>query len=139
METKYTSEDWDDFWKKRGPDLKEAGVGVQERRCVHSSYILLAYPDRSRYLLWCMKKYKTGEPIAQFAHEPRPKKTIRGYVKLPNVSPRCSHLVAGGLPYRTENACVRVWKSPRTKPRRERKEAINKQSSTYSICTPHFA
>ncbi|KNZ73045.1 hypothetical protein J132_01430 [Termitomyces sp. J132] len=32
-----------------------------------------------RYILWCMEKYRSGLPIESFAHEPRPKKTVRGW------------------------------------------------------------
>jgi hypothetical protein len=32
-----------------------------------------------RYILWCMTKYRQGVPIEEFAHELKPKKTIRGW------------------------------------------------------------
>ncbi|KAJ7147117.1 hypothetical protein C8R43DRAFT_890251 [Mycena crocata] len=55
--------DWDEFWGKNGRDLKAAGLGVRDRR----------------YILWCMEKYRSGLPINAFAHEPKPKKTVRGW------------------------------------------------------------
>ncbi len=33
-----------------------------------------------RYIQWCMEKFRLGFPIEEFAHEPTPKKTIRGCV-----------------------------------------------------------
>ena len=35
---------------------------------------------RRRYILWCMEKYRQGFDIKDFAHEPKPKKKIRGWV-----------------------------------------------------------
>ncbi|KAJ7781775.1 hypothetical protein DFH07DRAFT_728977 [Mycena maculata] len=62
-DTKLSVESWNDFWKQSGTNLKSAGVGVRDRR----------------YILWCMEKYRSGLPVTEFAHEVRPKKTIRGW------------------------------------------------------------
>ncbi|KAF8073684.1 hypothetical protein FPV67DRAFT_1478911 [Lyophyllum atratum] len=62
-ETKVTVENWQDLWKLSGHDLRKSGLAVRDRR----------------YILWCMEKYRSGLPIASFAHEPKPKKTIRGW------------------------------------------------------------
>ncbi|RDB17845.1 Protein FYV4, mitochondrial [Hypsizygus marmoreus] len=62
-DTKVTVETWEQLWKTSGHDLKKSGLGVRDRR----------------YILWCMEKYRHGEPIESFAHEPKPKKTIRGW------------------------------------------------------------
>jgi len=62
-ETKVTVEKWEDFWKTSGHDLKKSGLGVRDRR----------------YILWCMEKFRSGTPIKEFAHEARPKKTVRGW------------------------------------------------------------
>jgi len=55
--------EWDEMWKMDGRAMREAGVGTRDRR----------------YILWCMQKYRLGFPIREFAHEPPPKKTIRGW------------------------------------------------------------
>ncbi|KAJ6525300.1 hypothetical protein DFH09DRAFT_1188832 [Mycena vulgaris] len=62
-DAKLSIESWEEFWKQSGPNLKSAGVGVRDRR----------------YILWCMEKYRTGLPVEEFAHDPKPKKTIRGW------------------------------------------------------------
>ncbi|KAG5648436.1 hypothetical protein DXG03_005010 [Asterophora parasitica] len=62
-ETKVTVEKWDELWKLSGHDLKKSGLAVRDRR----------------YILWCMEKYRSGLPISSFAHEPKPKKTVRGW------------------------------------------------------------
>lgn len=54
---------WPAFWKTNAATLREAGVGVKDRR----------------YLLWCMEKYRQGLPIPAFAHPPKPKKKVRGH------------------------------------------------------------
>ncbi|KAG6377114.1 hypothetical protein JVT61DRAFT_1165 [Boletus reticuloceps] len=61
-ETKVSIDGWEAFWHTSGHDLKKAGVAVKDRR----------------YVLWCMEKYRQRMPIEDFAHEARPKKTIRG-------------------------------------------------------------
>ncbi|KAK0201850.1 hypothetical protein DFS33DRAFT_1264753 [Desarmillaria ectypa] len=63
METKYSVENWEEFWAKTGADLKEAGLAIRDRR----------------YMLWCMSKYRRGFPFEEFAHELPPKKTVRGW------------------------------------------------------------
>jgi hypothetical protein len=35
-----------------------------------------------RYILWAMERYRQQDNPADYAHEPRPKKKIRGYVSL---------------------------------------------------------
>ncbi|EKM51904.1 uncharacterized protein PHACADRAFT_165232 [Phanerochaete carnosa HHB-10118-sp] len=62
-ESKITAETWADLWKLDGPRLKAAGVDVRDRR----------------YLLWCMEKFRQGWDPKDFAHEPKPKKKIRGW------------------------------------------------------------
>ncbi|KAG9226055.1 hypothetical protein CCMSSC00406_0008717 [Pleurotus cornucopiae] len=62
-ETKLTVERWEDLWRLSGQDMKKAKLDVRDRR----------------YILWCMEKYRLGLPISQFAHEAKPKKTIRGW------------------------------------------------------------
>ncbi|GLB38310.1 putative IGR [Lyophyllum shimeji] len=62
-ETKVTVEKWEELWRMSGQDMKKAGLAVRDRR----------------YILWCMEKYRSGLPIESFAHEPRPKKTVRGW------------------------------------------------------------
>ena len=56
------TENWKTLWTINGRALKEAGLGVRDRR----------------YALWCMEKYRQGEDPARFAHPPAPKKKIRG-------------------------------------------------------------
>ncbi|KJA23168.1 hypothetical protein HYPSUDRAFT_39941 [Hypholoma sublateritium FD-334 SS-4] len=62
-ETKLSAETWDALWRMDGNAMKKAGVGVRDRR----------------YIQWCMEKFRLGFPIEEFAHEPSPKKTIRGW------------------------------------------------------------
>ncbi|TFK70406.1 hypothetical protein BDN72DRAFT_818920 [Pluteus cervinus] len=62
-ETKLQIENWDAFWKTSGYDLKKAGLAVRDRR----------------YILWCMEKFRLGQRVETFAHEPRGKKTVRGW------------------------------------------------------------
>ncbi|TFK40670.1 IGR protein motif-domain-containing protein [Crucibulum laeve] len=62
-ETKLSVESWEELWKTSGEKLKESGLAVRDRR----------------YILWCMEKYRQGLAIKDFAHEPRPKKTVRGW------------------------------------------------------------
>ncbi|KAF7440983.1 Vacuolar fusion protein mon1 [Pleurotus ostreatus] len=62
-ETKLTVERWEDLWRLSGQDMKKAKLDVRDRR----------------YILWCMEKYRLGLPISRFAHEAKPKKTIRGW------------------------------------------------------------
>ena len=84
-ETKLSVESWDQLWRMTGPDMRKSGVAVRDRRFVvslHNSFFhRVSEPlDFARYILWCMEKFRTGIPIEEFAHEPVPKKTIRGYV-----------------------------------------------------------
>ncbi|KAH8114371.1 hypothetical protein DFH11DRAFT_210591 [Phellopilus nigrolimitatus] len=62
-ETKVKVEKWKEFWGMDGHTLKKAGLAVRDRR----------------YILWCMEKYRQGLDPADFAHEPKPKKKIRGH------------------------------------------------------------
>ncbi|KAI0670763.1 IGR protein motif-domain-containing protein [Trametes maxima] len=61
-ETKITPESWEQLWRTDGPQLRKAGLSVQDRR----------------YILWSMEKYRQGEDPADFAHPPKPEKKIRG-------------------------------------------------------------
>ncbi|KDQ62529.1 hypothetical protein JAAARDRAFT_203636 [Jaapia argillacea MUCL 33604] len=54
---------WKELWDTRGPDLKEKGLSVKDRR----------------YILWCMHKYRNGLMPDEFAHKPKPKKKVRGW------------------------------------------------------------
>lgn len=79
--SKVTVEKWEDFWKLSGHELKKSGVAVRDRRCACSHIFLTSFMttvDRTRYILWCMEKYRRGLPVESYAHEPKPKKTIRG-------------------------------------------------------------
>ncbi|KAH9950603.1 IGR protein motif-domain-containing protein [Amylocystis lapponica] len=62
-DTKLTVEKWEDLWKFDGHQLRKAGLDVRDRR----------------YIMWSMEKYRQGESPSDFAHEPPPKKTIRGW------------------------------------------------------------
>ncbi|KIK57185.1 hypothetical protein GYMLUDRAFT_763299 [Collybiopsis luxurians FD-317 M1] len=59
----FAPESWDDFWRLSGLDMRKAGMGVKDRR----------------YTLWCMSKFRRGIPVEEFAHEMKPKKTVRGW------------------------------------------------------------
>ena len=78
-ETKLSIEAWEEFWKTSGQDMKKLGLAVRDRRYVFvaggSTRMML---KGIRYILWCMEKYRSGIPIQEFAHEPKPKKTVRG-------------------------------------------------------------
>ncbi|KIY72471.1 hypothetical protein CYLTODRAFT_486309 [Cylindrobasidium torrendii FP15055 ss-10] len=63
LDTKVTVDSWEALWAKRGKHFKADGLAVRDRR----------------YLLWCMAKFKAGVPTTVFAHEPPPKKKIRGW------------------------------------------------------------
>ncbi|KAF9071174.1 hypothetical protein BDP27DRAFT_1219464 [Rhodocollybia butyracea] len=65
LDTKLTSlpDTWDGFWRISGLEMRSAGVGVKDRR----------------YTLWCMAKFRRGIPVEEFAHEEKPKKTVRGW------------------------------------------------------------
>ncbi|KAF9267306.1 hypothetical protein L218DRAFT_1074074 [Marasmius fiardii PR-910] len=63
LDTKITQDSWEQFWKTSGLQLREKGLPVRDRR----------------YTLWCMEKFRQGAPVEEFAHEPRSKKTIRGW------------------------------------------------------------
>ena len=85
-ETKLSVESWDQLWRLNGLDMRKSGVAVRDRKFVVSLYIVffegVSEPPLvfARYILWCMEKFRAGIPIEEFAHEPPPKKTIRGYV-----------------------------------------------------------
>ncbi|KAL1736620.1 IGR protein motif-domain-containing protein [Schizophyllum commune] len=63
LETKLEIEEWEKFWEMSGRDLRAAGLPVKDRR----------------YILWCMEKYRQGVSPSEIAHDPKPKKTIRGW------------------------------------------------------------
>ncbi|TEB39715.1 hypothetical protein FA13DRAFT_19410 [Coprinellus micaceus] len=62
-ETKVTPNSWTEFWKYDGQALRKAGLAVRDRR----------------YILWCMEKFRQGLNPKEFAHDPRPKKIVRGW------------------------------------------------------------
>ncbi|RDX53278.1 hypothetical protein OH76DRAFT_1399165 [Lentinus brumalis] len=61
-ENKLSPESWEQLWHTDGFQLKKAGLGVSERR----------------YILWSMEKFRQGLDPAEFAHEAKPEKKIRG-------------------------------------------------------------
>ncbi|KAK7469380.1 hypothetical protein VKT23_003855 [Stygiomarasmius scandens] len=63
MDTKLSVESWEQLWTTSGLGMRKLGLSVRDRR----------------YALWCMEKFRRGIPIEEFAHEPKPKKTIRGW------------------------------------------------------------
>ncbi|KAG9046304.1 hypothetical protein FS837_004662 [Tulasnella sp. UAMH 9824] len=56
-------QEWDDMWKTNGEVLKDAGVGVKDRR----------------YFLWCLEKFRAGGDPSEFAIPAKPKKKFRGW------------------------------------------------------------
>ncbi|KAF8582824.1 hypothetical protein K439DRAFT_1391153 [Ramaria rubella] len=62
-DTKLKLESWDELWQMKGPEMKQAGVGVQDRR----------------YILWSLDKFRQGKEPSDFAHPEQPKKKIRGW------------------------------------------------------------
>ncbi|KAF9049537.1 hypothetical protein BDZ89DRAFT_1126500 [Hymenopellis radicata] len=64
MDTKLTVDSWDELWQKSTKDLKAAGMGIRDRRCVYT----LVYGEISHW-----------PPVQSFAHPPPPKKKIRGW------------------------------------------------------------
>lgn len=99
-ENKLSPESWEQLWHTDGFQLKKAGLGVSERRCVSTyaaaaslcvyQYLMLAMHGGSwavlcglRYSLWSMEKFRQGLDPAEFAHEAKPEKKIRGYVHTP--------------------------------------------------------
>jgi hypothetical protein len=79
-ETKVDIGDWAEFWNASRLTMKDKGVGVQDRRCGFSSSRGFQELRNAlhRYILWCIEKYRQGFKIKEFAHEPKPKKKIRG-------------------------------------------------------------
>jgi len=62
-ETKISFDTWDNLWKTNGQALKKAGLATRDRR----------------YILWAMEHYRKGHYPSNYAHEPKPKKKIRGH------------------------------------------------------------
>jgi len=62
-ETKLQVEDWKRLQNMTGLDMKKIGVGIRDRR----------------YILWALEKIRQGEKPEDFAHEPKPKKKVRGW------------------------------------------------------------
>ncbi|KAH8825211.1 hypothetical protein DL96DRAFT_1737708 [Flagelloscypha sp. PMI_526] len=64
-ETKYEApETWRQFWRfTDGLKLRKDGLAVKDRR----------------YILWCMERFRLGHAVVDFAHKPKPPKTIRGW------------------------------------------------------------
>ncbi|KAJ3919635.1 hypothetical protein F5877DRAFT_39902 [Lentinula edodes] len=79
MDTKMTSapESWDDFWRTSGLDMRKVGLSVRDRRVILLRETLNI--PIHRYALWCMSKFRRGLAVEEFAHEPKPKKTVRGW------------------------------------------------------------
>ncbi|KAJ6508534.1 hypothetical protein C8R45DRAFT_967743 [Mycena sanguinolenta] len=79
-DTKVSVETWDDLWQQDGTKLRSAGVGVRDRRFVRveSCYRYITQVSH-RYILWCMEKFRSGLSPEEFAYDPTPKKTIRGW------------------------------------------------------------
>ncbi|CAE6423299.1 unnamed protein product [Rhizoctonia solani] len=65
-ETKLKVETWDDLWRMRGGEMKQAGLTPAERRYT------------ARYILWALEKIRQGYDPAKIAIKEKPKKTIRG-------------------------------------------------------------
>ena len=79
-DAKVKAESWEDLWAMNRLRLKESGVDTKDRRCVIRSCTRVDTKAFDRYILWCMGKFRQGLEPAQFAHPPKPKKKIRGYV-----------------------------------------------------------
>lgn len=84
-EEKLEPESWEAFWKTSGQDMRKAGLAVKDRRHVlfalsRVSFRQVMDDSFCRYILWCMEKYRLGLDPRKFAHEPKPKKTVRGCV-----------------------------------------------------------
>ncbi|KAF9534490.1 hypothetical protein CPB83DRAFT_756309 [Crepidotus variabilis] len=75
-ETKVSTETWTKFWNMDGSAMRAAGVGVRDRKW---TLFLTRILPLTRYILWCMEKYRLGFPIREFAHDAPPKKTVRGW------------------------------------------------------------
>ena len=62
--------------------MKEAGVGVKDRRYVRTTSVnhLLEFKSllNFSYILWSLEKFRQGHDPEDFAHPERPKKKIRG-------------------------------------------------------------
>jgi len=80
-ETKISFDAWDDLWKTNGKTLKKAGLATRDRRYVpFAEAIGLMSDSLDRYILWAMEHYRQGDGPSDCAHEPKPKKKIRGCV-----------------------------------------------------------
>jgi hypothetical protein len=78
-ETKISFDTWDDMWKTNGQALKKAGLATRDRRYVaFAETIVLMIDSLDRYILWAMEHYRQGDYPSEYAHEPKPKKKIRG-------------------------------------------------------------
>ncbi|KAH7338903.1 hypothetical protein B0J17DRAFT_628274 [Rhizoctonia solani] len=62
-EMKLKVETWDDLWRMRGGEMKQAGLTPAERR----------------YILWALEKVRQGYDPDKIAIKEKPKKTIRGW------------------------------------------------------------
>ena len=86
--TKLSVETWNQLWRMTdsGPGMHKSGVTIRDRQFVISLYNSffqgISEPPLafSRYMLWCMEKFRAGIPIQEFVHKPLSKETIRGYV-----------------------------------------------------------
>jgi IGR protein motif-containing protein len=78
-EAKISFDTWDNLWKTNGQALKKAGLTVRDRRYVaFTQYTGLMSDSLHRYILWAMEHYRQGDHPSDYAHEPKPKKKIRG-------------------------------------------------------------
>ncbi|KAI0320193.1 hypothetical protein OF83DRAFT_1053609 [Amylostereum chailletii] len=63
-ETKLSYDSWEGLFKADGATMRKAGLEVKDRR---------------RYILWAVEKYRQGWSPKDIAHEPKPKKKVRGW------------------------------------------------------------
>ncbi|KAH9854694.1 IGR protein motif-domain-containing protein [Lenzites betulinus] len=61
-ETKISPASWEELFHTDGPQLRKAGLSVEDRR----------------YILWSVEKFRQGLEPSEFAHPPKPAKKIRG-------------------------------------------------------------
>lgn len=78
-ETKISFDTWDNLWKTNSQALKKAGLATRDRRYVVFAETIGSMSDSlDRYILWAIEHYRQGDYPSDYAHEPKPKKKIRG-------------------------------------------------------------
>ena len=83
-ETKISFDTWDGLWKTNGQALKKAGLATRDRRYVaFAETIGLMSDSLDRYILWAMEHYRQGDYPSDYAHETKPRKTVRGCASSP--------------------------------------------------------